>query len=159
MQERCSPLRSRLCPPHQIHHPGRHSRTLDDLKSLLTQAVSQMGTLMRHSLTQLAHPRQQQLPTTAQTLTATANGCGEVCVCRRVPEGWRLPPTGVMSTWRMWHCGIPADRIAPLRRQEEPDLYEDSAQITQLSRMRNVKGEITEQLISMGVIVSGARKE
>jgi hypothetical protein len=74
---------------------------------------------------------------------------------RRVPEGWRLPSTDVLSTWRMWHFGIPAACTCPLRKLDEIDLNGDDGQITHLSKIRNVMGEITEQLISMGVVESG----
>ena len=72
-----------------------------------------------------------------------------------VPEGWRLASTDVMSTWRLWHFGNPAERIRPLRHLQKADLT-DGAQVTQWSKTRGVMTAISEQMISVGSV---AREE
>jgi hypothetical protein len=129
--------------------------TLDDLKSLLAQAVSQMNTHMRDALPDSARA---SAPAAAADPSSDGEGYrrwlwGSPNAFHPVPEGWRLTSTDVMSTWRLWHFGIPAERIGPLRRLRTADLA-DAAQRSQCSKTRGVMEAITAQLISMGLVES-----
>jgi hypothetical protein len=130
--------------------------TVDDIKALLTQAVSEMNTHMRNALPDSARA---SAPAAAADTSNDEEGYRRWVWGRPkrsfhpVPEGWRLVSTDVMSTWRLWHFGIPADQIGPLRRLHAADLV-DKAQKTQLSKTKGVMDAITAQLISMGVVES-----
>jgi hypothetical protein len=125
--------------------------TPDVLRSMLAQAVSQMSTHMREVLPEAVRAA-------APAAAADPNGNdgrfrlwtwgGQL---HPVPEGWRLSSTDVMSTWRLWHFGNPAERIRPLRHLEKADLA-DQAQVTQWSKTRGVMTAISERMISIGSV-------
>ena len=95
--------------------------TLDDIKALMSQAVSQMRTELRDALPDPGRP------------SASASAPHEACDDPRfqwwtwggswhmVPEGWRFPSTDAKTTWNLWHFGHVADRIQPLRKLRAAD--------------------------------------
>ena len=127
--------------------------TLDEIKALLAQAVSQMNANMREAL-----PDAARAPAPAAAVDSASDGDGY----RRwlwggrfhpVPEGFRLTSTDVMSTWRLWHFGIPAEHVGPLRRLKKFDVVGPGQQ-TQWTKTNGVMHAITEQLVSVGVVES-----
>ena len=128
--------------------------TPEILKSLLAQAVSQMNTHMREVLpdaVRAAAPPTAADPTGGDGRFRLWSWGGRF---HPVPEGWRLASTDVMSTWRLWHFGNPAERIRPLRHLQKADLT-DGAQVTQWSKTtltRGVMTAISEQMISVGSV-------
>jgi hypothetical protein len=50
-----------------------------------------------------------------------------------VPDGWDWPKVTVYEAWRLWHCGIPAQRIAPFRHFEPLDFPAKSSSRKRLS--------------------------
>ena len=51
---------------------------------------------------------------------------------RPVPEGWQLPSTDAMATWRLWYFGNVSERIRPLRHLHKSDL--DSKHVSRWSK-------------------------
>jgi hypothetical protein len=126
--------------------------TLDDLKSVVAQAVSQMNTHMRDALPDTARAAAPAAadPSSDDSRFHLWQWGGRL---HPVPEGWRLPSTDVMSTWRLWYFGNLAERIRPLRHLKKVDLT-TSAQITQWTKTNGVMGAISEQMISMQLVES-----
>ena len=126
--------------------------TLDDLRSVVAQAVSQVNTHMR-----------EVLPDAARAVApAAADPSSDDARFRvwqwggrlhPVPEEWRLSSTDVMSTWRLWHFGNLAECIRPLRHLKKTDLT-GTAQITQWTKTNGVMAAISEQLLEMRLVES-----
>jgi hypothetical protein len=126
--------------------------TLDDLKAVVAQAVSQMNTHMRDALPDAARASAPAVadPSSDDSRFRLWQWGGRL---HPVPEGWRLVSTDVMSTWRLWHFGNAAERIRPLRHLKKTDLA-DVAQVTQWTKTNGVMGAISEQLVSMELVGS-----
>jgi hypothetical protein len=129
--------------------------TLDDLKSVLAQAVSDMNTHMRDVLPESARASAPAAAAEPSGDDARYHAWSWGGHLHPVPEGWRLSSTDVMSTWRLWHFGNPAERIRPLRRLKKIDLA-DVAQSTQWSKTNGVMKAITEQLVGLALVESEA---
>jgi hypothetical protein len=129
--------------------------TLDEIKSLLAQAVSQMNAHMREALPDAARASASASAAAADPSTGDDGYVRWMWggVLHPVPQGFRLTSTDVMSTWRLWHFGIPAQHIGPLRRLQKVDLV-GKAQHTQWSKTNGVMRAITEQLVSMALVDS-----
>ena len=123
--------------------------TLDDIKTLLNNAVSQMRTELRDAI---------------PTATASSSLSSAIAdddprfsmhpwkdgTLRMVPEGWRLPVVDVKATWHLWHYGHVEDRIRPLRRLRMADLQK--ADIAQWSKANGVVAAVAGEMVEMKVV-------
>jgi hypothetical protein len=126
--------------------------TLEDLKAVVAQAVSQMNSHLRDALPdaeRASAPPVAVDPSSDPRFHLWQWG-GRL---HPVPEGWRLASTDVMSTWRLWYFGNVAERFRPLRHLKKVDLADDG-QVTQWAKTNGVMRALTEQMVSMGLVDS-----
>ena len=127
--------------------------TLDDLKAVMAQAVSEMHAHVRDALPDAARAATAPAAADPNSDDARFNVWAWGGAMHMVPEGWRMSSTDLMSTWRLWHFGNAAEHIRPLRHLKKRDLA-DTAQITQWSKTNGVMNAVTEQMVSMGAVES-----
>ena len=135
--------------------------TLDDITRLLASAVEKMRDDVHRALPQPAAP-----PASAHSVQPDSGGRFLLWSwgggLHPVEHGWRLPSTDIMATWRMWHFGIPAERLGPLRRLRKCDLVRDEqgradqGQVTLWSKAKGVMDALTQQMVGMGLVESEA---
>ena len=154
---KCSELPSELVTKMLDHFTinGAIPVTLNDIKSLLNSAVSQLRTEMRDN-----RPSPNTSSTAAATTTAaTINPADDprfdwYCWKEKmhmVPEWWRSTNTDVKATWNLWHFGHLADRIRPLRYLLKIDL-QSKGQISLWSKTKGVLTVLTDVMVEMDML-------
>ena len=125
--------------------------TIDDIKSLLSNAVNEMRAELRVALP------------TASTATSSAPALADGAIDPRfqlwpwkgklhmVPEGWLLPVTDVKTTWNLWHYGHVEAKIQPLRHLTKADL-QGSAQVTLWSKANGVMAAVAAAMVEMKAV-------
>ena len=127
--------------------------TLDTMKALIAQAVSEMRTHVRDALPDATRAAEAPAAADPSSDDARFNVWAWGGAMHMVPEGWRMSSTDLMSTWRLWHFGNVAERIRPLRQLKKGDLA-DTGQITHWSKANGVMNAVTEQMVSMELVES-----
>ena len=138
--------------------------TLDDLRGLLAKAVDDVRADVRRALPQAAAAP----PSSSLSVQPGSDGRFHMWAwggkLHPVEQGWRLPATDIMATWRMWYFGIPAQHIGPLRTLKKCDLVRrssgdglaDAGQASLLSKTHGVMTAVTQQMIGLGLVESEA---
>jgi hypothetical protein len=123
--------------------------TMDDFKTLLTAAVNEMRAEVRDALP-------DRVRASAPQAHADASGDSRFQLwmwggkLRPVPEGWQLPSTDAMATWRLWYFGNVSERIRPLRHLHKSDLV--SKDVSRWSKTHTVMEEITRTMVDLKVV-------
>jgi hypothetical protein len=126
--------------------------TLDDIKVLLNNAVSQVRTELRDALPDQTHSsasHELMDPSSDPRFQLWAWG-GKM---HMVPEGWRLPSTDVKATWNLWHFGHVHDHIRPLRHLRKVDLV-GSSQVIAWSKTNGTMKAIAQVMVEMKLVES-----
>jgi hypothetical protein len=125
--------------------------TLDDLKSLLKEAVAQMRTEIRDALPAASSPTVSPLldPNLDPRFSVWQWG-GRL---HPVPSGWVFPSIDAKATWNLWHFGHIGDHIRPLRYLKKWDL-KSSSQATVWSKVAQVMRLVAEVMVDMGIVQS-----
>jgi hypothetical protein len=124
--------------------------TIDDIKTLLNNAVNQMRTELRDAIptTVVSSPIGQLTNIDADPRFQLWTWKGRM---HMVPEGWQFPSTDVKATWNLWYYGHVQDRIRPLRYLKKADL-QGSTQITQWSKTNGVMAAIAATMVEQKVV-------
>lgn len=126
--------------------------TIDDIKTLLNNAVNDMRTELRVAIPTAA-------TSTTLSLTDRVDGDSDPRFqlwlwkgrMHPVPEGWKLPATDVKATWNLWHFGHVHDKIRPLRYLKKADL-EGAGQITLWSKTNGVMAAVADTMVEMKAV-------
>jgi hypothetical protein len=70
-----------------------------------------------------------------------------------VPQGWILPSTNIMDTWRLWYFGNVAEKIQPYRFLKNNGLTSE-AQGVLCSTMKYVIHAIVEVMVEKQLVVT-----
>jgi hypothetical protein len=126
--------------------------TMDDIKALLNNVLTQMRGEIRDALPATTHTHASPVPT-----DPLADPRFQLWMWRgkmhMVPEGWRFPSTDVKATWNLWHFGHVHERIRPLRHLKKADLV-NASQITVWSKCRGVMKAIAAEMVEMQLVHS-----
>ena len=112
--------------------------TLDDLKAVMAQAVSEMHAHVRNALPDAARAATAPAAADLSSDDARFNVWAWGGAMHMVPEGWRMSSTDLMSTWRLWHFGNAAEHIRPLRHLKKGDLADKTQHRSHSGRRRTV---------------------
>ena len=127
--------------------------TIDDIKTLLNNAVNQMRAELRDAIPPTATAA--SLPSPNQLLDIDADPRFQLWTWKgrmhMVPEGWLFPSTDVKTTWNLWHYGHMEARIRPLRHLKKVDL-QGSAQITLWSKTNGVMAAVAVMMVEMKAV-------
>lgn len=130
--------------------------TIDDIKTLLNNAVNQMRTELRDAIPSAAAA---PLPSTTLPVEVDADPRFQLWLWKgkmhMVPEEWRFPVTDVKSTWNAWQHGNVEARIRPLRHLKKADL-QGSAQVTLWSKTNGVMTAVAEVMVERKVAATVA---
>jgi hypothetical protein len=123
--------------------------TIDDMKSLISNAVAQLSTQYRESHTSIPQPVSQEAidPNMDPRFQLWSWG-GKL---HMVPQGWVFPSTNIKDTWSLWHFGHVTDKIRPLRCLKKMDLT-GAGQITLWSKASGVVKAISEVMLEMHLV-------
>ena len=125
--------------------------TLDDIKSLLNNAVNQMRAELRDAIPTATPPSSSPNaladPTTDPRFQLWQWGGA----LHMVPEGWKLPVADVKATWHLWQYGHVEARIRPLRNLKKADL-QGGGQISLWSKTNGVMTAVAEVMVEMKVV-------
>jgi len=125
--------------------------TLDDIKSLLNNAVNQMRAELRDAIP------------TATTTSSSPNSLTDPAADPRfqlwqwggalhmVPEGWKLPVADVKATWHLWQYGHVEAKIRPLRYLKKADL-QGGGQISRWSKTNGVMAAVAQVMVEMKTV-------
>ena len=126
--------------------------TMDDIKALLNNVLTQMRAEIRDALPAATHT-----PASPESTDPLADPRFQLWMWRgkmhMVPEGWRFPSTDVKATWNLWHFGHVHERIRPLRYLKKADLI-NASQITVWSKCRSVMKAIATEMVEMKLVQS-----
>jgi hypothetical protein len=126
--------------------------TVDDIKALLNNVLTQMRAELRDTLPAATHTHDSPVPT-----DPLADPRFQLWMWRgkmhMVPEGWRIPSTDVKATWNLWYFGHVHERIRPLRHLKKAD-FVNASQITVWSKCRGVMKAIAAEMVEMKLVQS-----
>jgi hypothetical protein len=124
--------------------------TLDDMKTLINSAVTQLSTQYRDSRTSYTHEPASHAavdPNTDPRFQLWSWG-GKL---HMVPQGWIFPSTNIKDSWNLWHFGHLTDKIRPLRCLKKIDLV-GAAQITLWSKTSGVVKAMSQVMVEMKLV-------
>jgi hypothetical protein len=126
--------------------------TVDDIKAMLNNVLTQMRAELRNALPATTHT-----PASPEPIDPLADPRFHLWTWRgemhMVPEGWRFPSTDVKATWNLWHFGHVHERIRPLRHLKKAD-FVNASQITVWSKCRGVMKAIAAEMVEMKLVQS-----
>ena len=129
--------------------------TIDDIKTLLNNAVNQMRTELRDALPAASSatvPPPDPTDSAADPRFQLWMWKGKL---HPVPEGWKLPSTDLKATWNLWHFGHVQQWIRPLRNLKKADL-EGGGQISLWSKTNGVMAAIADVMVEMEMVHTAA---
>jgi len=127
--------------------------TVDDIKALLNNALSQLRVDLRDNMS------------TTQLTTFSSAPLSDPASDPRfqywlwggkmhmVPQDWQFPSTDVKATWHLYHLGHVEDRIRPLRYLKKFDLTTRS-NITRWSKANGVMKAVGQMMVETGTLQS-----
>ena len=146
----CSPSLTRVS---KFTINGALPITVDNMKEMLSAAITQMRGEMRTELQELRV--EGAVATGSSHLPSSSARHGMWMWGERmhmVPQGWTLSSSiNLKDTWLLWYFGHAADRIGPLRGLKKFDLI-SKRQVTLWSKTRQTMSAVAEMMVQMGMV-------